>query len=160
MATMRDKSVTEREANFLKGTRRQLNVVKIARRRCNEIVSAHGTVKTVRLDGMPAGRKLPCGFDGDAGHAEKLLQILQREETELKRRRTTAMRIIQRLPEALYCFCLYYYIEGMPVKQVAQMMDRTERSCWGYKQIIEQAGNRTTAGGNPEEMGESKGGSP
>ena len=138
MATMKDRSVTAREAALLKSTRQQLGRVRSARRRCNEIVSAHGMVKSVRLDGMPAGNRLPCGFDGDAGQAEKLLQILQREETELKKRRAACRRIIERLPEALHLFCLYYYLDGLTVKETAWMMDKTERSCWGYKKIIEQ----------------------
>lgn len=139
MWKQKTKPLTAREVQTLKAVRRQQEIVSNARRRCNEIVSAHGRVKSPRLDGMPRGSNTPCGLDGSAAQADALLAILKREEAKLKQCRTAAQRIINRLPPALYGFCMYYYMEGMSVQRAAAMIDRSEAACWGYKAFIEQA---------------------
>ena len=133
------KPLTAQEAQTLKRARRQLEAVNSARRRCNEIISAHGAYKSPKLDGMPRGKRLPCGLDGSMDQAEALLLIHEREKKKLAKYRAAAAKIIDRLPPALYGFCMYYYLEGMSVQDAARIMDRSERACWMYKAFIEES---------------------
>ena len=132
------KPPTPKQIRTLKATRRQLEVVRSARKRCNEIVSAHKTVKSLQLDGMPHGRNLPCGLDGSSAQNEAMLSVLKREEKKLKQLRAASQKIIDPMPPALYGFCMYYYLEGMSIQSTAKMIDRCENSCWNYKSFIEQ----------------------
>ena len=144
------KPPTVKELQILKYTRRQLEIVNSARKRCSEIVSAHKVVKSPRLDGMPRGNNLPHGFDGSASECEVLLDMLKREEKKLRQYRNAAQKIIDRFPPSIYGFCLYYYLEGMSVEKTARMIDRSERAAWEYKVFVEQAANRagkSSAGG-------------
>lgn len=133
------KPPTLKQIRTLKAMRRQLEVVRSARKRCNEIVSAHKTVKSPRLDGMPRGNNLPCGLDGSSEQNEALLAVLKREEKKLKQLRAASQKIIDPMPPELYSFCMFYYLEGMSVQNTAKMIDRCEGSCWNYKAFIEQA---------------------
>ena len=129
---------TEKELRILKYTRRQLEIVNNARKRCNEVVTAHKSVKSPRIDGMPRGNHQPHGLDGSASECEAILDMLKREEKKLKQYRDAAQKIINRFPPAIYGFCLYYYLEGMSVERTARMIDRSERAAWEYKAFIEQ----------------------
>ena len=139
---------TARELQTLKAVRRQTAIVRNARKKCNEIVSSHRSVRAPTLDGMPKGSKLPCGLDGSTTKAETLLNVLKREEKKLRQYRTAAQKIINRFPPTLYGFCMYYYMECMSVQDTASLIDRSERLCWSYKAFVEQAGKAPAAGGN------------
>lgn len=138
---------TEGECRKLKAARRQLETVRSVRQKCNEIVSAHKTVKAQTFDGMPHSRRLPVGMDGSASQAEELLAMLEREERKLKQCCAEAKRIIDRLPEELEGFCSYYYLQGMSVQNTAWMMGRSERTAWTYKAFIEQKARKAAGAG-------------
>lgn len=140
MAKEKQRDITRKDVEILRRARKQLEIVKSARNRCNEIVSAHAAVKSPRLDGMPRGTRMSCGLDGRAEHADQLLSILDREEKRLKEYQRAARKVIRLLPERLYGFGLYYYLEGLTVLEVSEILDRSERACWGYKRSIERAG--------------------
>lgn len=138
MSKERIGGVTPEEADILRRVRKQRKAVDLARERYNEVMAACTMVRAQRYDRVSGGGRTPCGLDRHIIKADAMRRTLERTEEKLERCIDDAMAIIERLPLPLFCFCLYYYVEGMAVEETARMIDRTERTCWRYKQIIER----------------------
>lgn len=130
--------VTPEEADILRRVRKQRKAVDLARQRYDEVMAACTTVRAQRYDRVPGGSRTSCGLERHIIKADSMRRMLEHAEEKLKCCIDEAMNVIERLPLPLFCFCLYYYVEGMAVEETARMIDRTERTCWRYKQIIER----------------------
>lgn len=135
----KERIITAEEAEMLLNAREQINIVVKARKKCKEIVSAHASIKSPRLDGLPRSEDIAYGLDGSTVHAEALLSCLEREESRLAYYQDEAYKIIVELSPVLHEFCMYYYISGMTMQKTADAMYRCKEQCFRYRKKIEQA---------------------
>ena len=82
---------------------------------------------------------MPQGLDARLIRAEALQHALQRECAVLRRLESEARGRMDGMRPELYAFCVMYYIGGMSVAQTADVLGRSIRRCWRYREEIGMA---------------------
>lgn len=125
----------EKETRLLRRVRAQATLV---RRLGEQIRRESPALPRMQLDGLPrATGGVPGGLDAKLARKDSLERIAARESALLQEYERQAREVMDDMKPEHYAFCALYYLEALPIEDVARAIDRSERQCMRYKREIE-----------------------